>query len=507
MRVSTVSISGFRSFERHAHLELGSITVLVGPNNAGKSSVLRALHLMQDGGGPSMADVRSGAKNADITIGLEHFEADAVTQYGTFVNGRATLHLTVESFDRRNGNVTRKFLTGSSQRTLANAIPATDPHHFVVPYLSKRKPPGYQEDVRYQFAMLIASDLSYLSAKLSRISNPSFPGYRGYTEACEAILGFVVTTVPSESGQRAGVYLPNRDTVTIDQMGEGVPNIVGLLADLALSEGKLFLIEEPENDLHPEALKALLVLIAESSKKNQFVVSTHSNIVLRHLGALDDSRVYHISAPKGQLPTTAKIVEVEKTPQARLDVLRELGYSFSDFDLWDGWLILEESSAERIIRDYLIPLFAPRLSRVRTLAANGTGEVEATFDDFHRLVRFTHLEQAYANAAWVRVDADPSGRAIVDKLRERYPSWSQDRFRFFEQEQFERYYPEHFAERVEATLAIANKKDKREAKRALLNDVRAWLDEDLERARAALSVSAKEIIDDLRNIEVQLLGR
>jgi len=63
-------------------------------------------------------------------------------------------------------------------------------------------------------------------------------------------------------------------------MGEGLANIVALLSELAVNSGKLFLIEMPENDLHPQALKALLDLILESSKRNQFIISTHSNIVV-----------------------------------------------------------------------------------------------------------------------------------------------------------------------------------------------------------------------------------
>lgn len=503
MTVLSLKLRMFRSFERTDEISLGPMNVLIGPNNAGKSSVLRALYLLQQGGGPNFADVRSGADTAEISIKVD--DPTAKSLFDSVANHpHVSFDMSIESRDRRSGQIRRQRTVREQTAVVTDPIPAVDPNHYIVPYLSNRKAFGYQEDVRHQYAMQISSNLSYLAAKLSRISNPSFPGYYRYTDACMAILGFVVTAVPSDNGQRPGIYLPNRDTITIDQMGEGVPNIVGLLADLALSEGKLFLVEEPENDLHPEALKALLELIAESSGRNQFVVSTHSNIVLRHLGALTDSRVYHVSAPKGELPTTASIVEVEKTAQARLGVLRELGYSFSDFDLWDGWLILEESSAERIIRDYLIPWFAPRLTRVRTLAANGTGEVEATFDDFHRLVRFTHLEQAYANAAWVRVDGDPSGRAVVEKLRDRYSGWAPDRFASFSHEQFECYYPIQFAERVESTLAIVNRKEKREAKRALLDDVRAWLDEDRDRGREALSVSAREIIDDLLNIEAQL---
>lgn len=503
MRIQGVRLRNFRSFEDSGPIGLGSMNVLVGANNAGKSSVLRGLYLLQDGAGPTMADVRVGATSALIT--LLFADNGPPRPFHTLQQVDGQLDITISSPDRRNGNFQLQTwdTLRNNQRT-ADTIPGTDPSHFVVPYLSKRKTAAFSEDVRHDSAMQVSSNMANLAAKLSRISNRSFPGSEDYAKACEAILGFVVTAVPSDNGQRPGIYLPNREVLPIEQMGEGVPNIVALLVDLTLSEGKLFLVEEPENDLHPEALKALLELMVESSQRNQFVVSTHSNIVVRHLGAVEDSKVFHVSAQKGELPTTARIEQVSNTPQARLNVLRELGYSFTDFDLWSGWLIVEESSAERIIRDYLIRWFAPKLSRVRTLSANGTGKVEATFADFARLMRFAHLEPIYSNAAWVRVDADASGQEVVQKLRSTYKTWDQDHFACFSKEQFEYYYPAQFAEKVDQVLAISDRQKKREAKRELLDEVRKWLDEDEDRGRAALAVSAKDVIEQLQHIEAQL---
>ena len=51
-------------------------------------------------------------------------------------------------------------------------------------------------------------------------------------------------------------------------MGEGVTNILGLITDLCVAENNIFLIEEPENDIHPKALKALLDLIASKADAN-----------------------------------------------------------------------------------------------------------------------------------------------------------------------------------------------------------------------------------------------
>lgn len=503
MRVTSLQMKNFRSFEDMNPISLGRMNILVGPNNAGKSSVLRALHLMQDGHSSPGPDVRVGVVSAQILIGLGDIQA------GEFdMSESGTLIVNINSGDRISYGINRLRWSGveGQPSAITHQLPDIDPKHFVVPYFSKRKPSGFHEDVRQQNAIRIFNDMSYLAAKLSRLANPGFPEYERYSTACKDILGFVVTAIPSANGQKPGVYLPNRETIPIEQMGEGVPNIVALLADLALSKGKLLLIEEPENDLHPKALKALLDLILLSSEYNQFVISTHSNIVVRHLASAEDSRLFNVTSEFGVLPPVATIQEVEPTVEARLGVLRDLGYSFSDFDLWDGWLILEESSAERIIRDYLIPWFTPKLSRVRTLAVGGVSEVEPTFKDFDRMVRFAHLEEAYRNAAWVRVDGDDYGTQTISMLKKNYPTWEPDRFGQFRQPQFERYYPAVFSEEIEAALSTKDRQVRRTAKKELLVKVRDWLDEDEERGRLALEVSAAEVIADLKQIESQLLS-
>lgn len=494
MRVTSISISNFRAYA-YAAIDLDQINVLVGANNAGKSSILRALCLMQNGlvTAPA-AEVRAGETHWEVLLKLENIRRKdwPATQ---------SAELYIKYGERP------RLTTAVSGTQGVEQVPGTDPNHFIVPYLSKRKVTTYIEDVRQQYALAVTPSMDNLAAKLSRIASPSFPEFERYRATCEAILGFVVVATPSAGGMRPGMYLPDRTVIPIDQMGEGVPNIVSLLADLAISEGKLFLLEEPENDLHPEALKALLDLVIQSASSNQFVVSTHSNIVVRHLCSAKHSLLYNVTSAPNTFPTISRIDKVLPTPAARLEVLRQLGYTFSDFELWDGWLILEEASAERIIRDYLIPWFAPKLSRVRTLSTNGNSQVENTFEDFNRLVRFTHLEEAYRDSAWIRVDGDEQGKEIVARLQERYKGWKPDHFGVYTSAQFETYYPKEFSGQAVTALAITDKQAKREAKKALLDDVRAWLDADEARGRAALEKSAAEIIADLQAIEAELLAK
>jgi predicted ATPase len=71
MRVTHLALENFRSFARLGSIKLDRINVIVGPNNAGKSSLLRALQLLQEGVvGNLTGDIRRGASAAIVTIGL-----------------------------------------------------------------------------------------------------------------------------------------------------------------------------------------------------------------------------------------------------------------------------------------------------------------------------------------------------------------------------------------------------------------------------------------------------
>lgn len=505
MYVKSLSVVDFRSFAKAGPVDLGRLNVFVGPNNAGKSSLLRALYVAQGGVGSLVSDVRLGASASRIDLRLRGIRGIRAWEEAGDCEEADLRILVTPNQDRTTASIHLALTTAETQRDVG-PLPPREPDHVFVPYFSRRKVSAYQEHVREDFALQVSSDFGFLAAKLSRLTNSGLPAGERYREKCVEILGFPVTAVLSRNGQHPGAYMPDWTPLPIDQMGEGVSNVAGLLAELVVAKEKILLIEEPENDLHPRALKALLELIEEIAARNQVLVSTHSNIVVRHLAGAPDSRLFYVDSEPEALPPIASVRPVEATPEARLAVLRELGYSFSDFDLWDGWLILEESSAERIVRDYLIPWFAPRLARARTLAAGGNSAVEPTFDDFHRLVRFTHLEEAYRNAAWVRVDGDQEGTKIVARLRDRYRSWDPDRFATFSEAQFERYYPPAFADRVEAALRTPDKAARRRAKIELLDEVRAWLDEDPERGRAALAQSASSVIADLKEIEAQLFA-
>lgn len=495
MWIRSAEIQNFKSIAASGAVELGRVTVLIGANNSGKSSFVQALYSFQIGSLQLADCVRAGSPGFSVVLEV----GDAFDNpWQAEVNaGNARIEL---SF----GGGRQDVVIDGSHHTVQ--IAQQEPYAYFYPQLAKRKVASYNRDVNANYARTILPSWHNLVSRLQRLSNPDFPGSQEYRSACKAILGFVVTVFPSDTGQQAGRYIDKDTAIPLEHMGEGVSAVAGLLVDLASAEGRVFLIEEPENDLHPTALKQLLSLLLKAAEQNQIIVTTHSNIVLRYLGSHPDGRIIKVSSDPAELPPVSQFESVPNTPQERLGVLRELGYELFDYDLYDAWLIFEEASAERIVRQYFVRWYTPSLvGRLRTLSASGTGNVEPTFADFSRLFVYAHLQPSYANRAWVLVDGDASGRSVIDRLRKRFGgTWDSNNFRYLSADNFERYYPSRFSTEAARAAAIPHGMERQQAKCALLTAVLTWIDEDEDAAKAAFANSAGEIVELLREIEARI---
>jgi len=512
MIITNVQFTNWKVFEDTGRLALGPVNVIVGKNNSGKSALIQALHAIQQNALVRATDVRLGARACELKYDFAEM-GNPRRRYFTQVVANTTGDLTVRFGNNDGGlNIQQTILQYTPERegrpdpgqvgqANVDRVPGQEPGNFVYTYLSKRKVGRYDRQVNQTVQNALTGTLEHLAAKVVRLSNRTHPGYGEFIRLCDELLGFPVGTVTDANGMLVGITVGHHGDITIEAMGEGVASILGLIVDLCVADGHLFLIEEPENDIHPEALKTLLRVIIDKSARNQFVVSTHSNIVTKYLGSVPGSRVYCVDLDfrTHEVPTST-IREIGTSPEERIGVLRQLGYELYDFDLWDGWLILEESTAETIVWRYLIPWFAPRLLRVRTLAAGGTSKVEPTFEDFRRLFLFAHLEHHYRERAWVLVDGDASGRRVVERLRQAYKTWPAEHFVALAAEDFESYYPKRFSADAEKIRQL--KHDARPpAKKALVEKVKEWCDSSPEQAKKALEESAAEVITILQVIE------
>jgi predicted ATPase len=520
MWIAQIDLTNFRSYVS-GNIELSKgINLIVGQNNSGKTTLLKSVAWLQVGANISFQDIRkmeqNGSVKLDFVNGKRYFgiaDSSPVTIIVNLSNQGLTFYNPI------NGSIGINALDHISPSYDGDAfssrypfrIPNQEPNNFIYPYLSKRKVTHFEEAINSQAAASVSGNFSCLSAKVDRLCDSTIPEHKEFVESCNEIIGFQLSAVASPGGKKAARAINAHERIYLEEMGEGVANLLGLIVDLCVAKDKLFLIEELENDIHPKALKKLLDLIEKKSKTNQFIITTHSNIVVKHLGSLSESKLFQVTMDRDEnLIPTSKVEAVENTPEARLQILSDLGYDLFDSGIWSGWLFLEESSAERIIREYLIPWFTPRLAnRLKTVAAQGKDDVEPKFQDFHRLFLFVHLEPIYRDSAWVVIDGGVEEEVIIDKLKAKFSSWDSSHFRQFRQHDFESYYPNEFDRNLQVKIdeisKLTNKKEKMKQKKAILDDILIWIKEDEEVAKNAFENSASEVINILKEIDSKLI--
>ncbi|MBP7283492.1 MAG: AAA family ATPase [Leptospiraceae bacterium] len=540
MWIKKIKIENLRCFE-NAEIEFSKgINILLGANNSGKSTILLSMLTLQHlDMYISKDDIRKRSNSLNITYEFADMSKKYFNQFNVnYIDvglskglDRASAIQPVNQSKNNPHHVDSlekyafKSFHATNQESLIieklyknpmnqkiNFLFSNEPNNFIYPFVSKRKVSRYSTDVSLNSANRIAKDSDNLPARVDLVLNSALPEFHEFKIYCEDVLEISITAFSFESGKNVGLSIQSDIHIPMQQMGEG-SSIVGLLVHLCLAkEGYLFIIEEIENDLHPKALKKLLEIIKEKSKTNQFIISTHSHIVAKYLGSEENSKLFEVSMSLVDRMPTSKVSLIE-TPEERINALEKLGYEFNDYGLTKGWLILEESSAQKIIESFLIPWFVLELqNQIRVIASNGFQNVEDKFIFLHNHFLFIHLQNnIYLNKAWVIIDAGLEEEEVIKSLKNKFCDgenklWKENHFLNWKEHDFESYYPIHFKERIELVNQIdkKDKKKKREAKEKLLKDVIAWSEKNKEEAKKQFNESAKEVIDKLQLIAKEL---
>lgn len=502
MKIERLRLAGIRCFEDTGWVSLSHrCNIFVGQNNAGKSTLLRGVLAWQ--GFPleendQTGDFRAGAPRVSYELQVSDVpEGTPVRQAHGFNAHVLVRHLRGDRV--AHASLPEIYLSDNGGQFINER-----PYHQIVPFVARRKAVNFAETVSLSAISQMNGTFANLYARIDLIAASGHPSNADFQTAVRDIVGLDITTRPSPSGKEAGFYLDREHFITLQRMGDGVSEMVALIVEMCLEEGKVFVLEEPETNLHPKGLKALLGMVRQSSTKNQFIIATHSNVVVRELATDESTKVFRVSKAGKERNAPSTVTEVPRTATAHMDLLRELGYEFADFDFHDGWLFLEESSAESIIRSVLIPFFAPELrGRLRTFSAGGVTNVEPSVAEFKRLITFVHLEPVYRGRLWVRVDGDEKGEQAIASLLKTFDHLDANSAATFNERDFERYYPARFTERVEAVLTLSGGA-KRSAKAELLQEVLAWSIASGGEARDEWASSAAEPIELLKQIGVKL---
>ena len=264
-----LSIKGLRGFSEERTLSLSvpngesgsGLTVLVGPNNSGKSTVIesfKALNGAKRHDRPSFTEGKRN-KNANDRIELKLYKNDSEL---------ITLKTTPQG--------------GSETEIIENNLSASSVNIFVIK--SRRTFEPYFGKSTWDRSSFLQND----TFEGQRSGNYNSFSYRLFNiikepEPFNEILSKVLNPLPiwtidqSDSGQYYIKFSYENHFHSSDGAGEGLLSVFTIVDALYDSSAEdIIVIDEPELSLHPSLQRKLCNLLLEYSTDRQIIISTHS---------------------------------------------------------------------------------------------------------------------------------------------------------------------------------------------------------------------------------------
>lgn len=398
-----ISIKGYRSFGSDAVqiADLHHLNVFIGPNNCGKSNILRAVKLFADATQAQRSDQEKRLDPfLDYPVGGDAREMS----FGVQVKAGGTSDGVYQQFAKGFGTAWDKL------GDLSDSYWAS----FSVPITGKVEPAGWSVDALAQYlasalsqqelnrvwssmlnrsggshegrakelatSMHVAALPKYdaylvdafrritnwgdnalagagLIGELSKLQSPDLPNYQSGKQRFSQINGFLQDVLGEPEARLEIPAVPDQILVTLDgkvlpleSLGTGIHELIILAAAVTLVDDAVFCLEEPEIHLHPALQKKFLRYVSTQTA-NQYLITTHSNAFFD----LDGVNLYSCG-----LSDTGTICKTASTAGDRHVVLQDLGYRPSDL-LQANYLIWVEGPSDRIYLNHWIASRAPEL--------------------------------------------------------------------------------------------------------------------------------------------------
>ena len=314
--IRTLEIRDFGPFE-HATLELSPLTVIVGPNDSGKSTILNAVRVLAGLADPERRDgvstqARKGSSGATVamTAQSEQDEWAIDFQFGV-PRGRGRRQLGVRfdgadvsdpagqdlalQFDGQppwayaRGDIFGDDATSQRHRGLQRLLAGV---HFLKPNPDAMRQPAPMSTTA-EGADLLAADGSGLPSLLAQLgaSDP-----RRALDLMQAFVAMVPTLSdyalrPTDVDGKFAYELEfrgaGRTEFSASEVSDGVILLLAFLALANLPEPpSVLLVEEPENGMHPARLREILTQLRKlasgdlGDEPTQVIITTHMPYLL-----------------------------------------------------------------------------------------------------------------------------------------------------------------------------------------------------------------------------------
>lgn len=451
MRISGFQVQRYRSIEKSESIDLTNLTVLVGPNNEGKSNILRAIVV----GLEALKLITDKAPFARRSSGiikqrLDHFEsyswsrdfpvhlqastpgahsafefkftlseaeiAEFKEEIGHSLNGELKVRILIGN----NGNAQFKIVKqgpgsaglNANIKTIARFIS----HRIRVEYVPVARTFDQSEIVVRREASSILRELSSTSeyqkaeSTLNRLLAEALrPLERRVLEGVQEFLPDVNSIAINCNsspyrlrGMEVDIEMDDGHLTNLSAKGDGVQSLVTMSLVRMLSRQHpqrtyLLAVEEPEAHLHPGAIHKLRQALDEIADSDQVILTTHSPILVRR------------DNPQGNILVNNNTA----APASSLSLVREsLGIRLPDNMSSAEVVLLVEGKHDQTIVSHLLRTesalieAALREGRLEIRSAHGASNIPYQYRLFRDSVCSTHI----------LLDNDKQGRKACSDL-------------------------------------------------------------------------------------------
>lgn len=273
-------------------IDLGQLTVLVGPNNSGKTTTISEINTIFEAGyrpervlidrlafrNIELSEFEKGlqitASTSDTRLHVARGLVATLTGEQTHQFNLKELTDNLEVINNNGwqnvvnmglGRLKVTLLDSTRRLQIANQVQEgrTDPNPLSELYGKKNIEPNLQDAFTKAFGLEIKLDISSRQFLRFRISKK-------------------FESLPPDPREQQPIM---EKYPILDKQGEGFRSFVGIILGIILSEGRVVLIDEPEAFLHPTQARVLAEWIANYSEKSdtQIIICTHSSDILEGL--------------------------------------------------------------------------------------------------------------------------------------------------------------------------------------------------------------------------------
>jgi len=349
LKIKTFTVENFCSIKKAKDLPIYNLSILVGPNNEGKSNILRALVLALNNivyydreriVTLTLTERRRLREdrvitynwNRDYPLELQNYKPNGTSNFiiEFELDKREKHYLFLSTKHKLTGNLKVKMSLGNNNGSKTRTISVTDglnqntkfPVSPTFKFIAKRLSVQYIGTIRTAgtttevIEEIISNEISLLRKKkeykialnqLDRIEKPVLE--KVSNSITNSVSGFLpnVTEINIDTEERirryrrripCNIIVDDGIKTDLEFKGDGIKSLIAISVihyiaqQKALGKNIILAIEEPESHLHPDAIHRIRDVLEDISKDNQVIISTHSPLLINRSNIKKNLLVY-----------------------------------------------------------------------------------------------------------------------------------------------------------------------------------------------------------------------